>query len=174
MVCLVDYIGIKGCGSDSETPASGLLINELPGVNLAMIQSLADEEQQTFLGVWADVKKRALLKFTLAVKVELNKCYRITDKAVVECLVCEVPELFGVALWYLHGVELMIERTASDRMNWYTTVDRETAEKLKADFFAEYTSALSDAVASMNPSASDCVTDCLECNGTVRWVEQTP
>lgn len=174
MECLIDYIGIRGCGSDSEDPASGLTINELPGVNLSMIQSLADEEQQTFLGVWADVKKRALLKFALAVKVELNKCYRIADKTVVECLVCEMPESFGVALWYLHGVELMIERTSSDRMNWYTTVDLERAEKLKGEFYSEYTAALTDAVQSMNPAASDCVTDCLECNGAVRFKEQTP
>lgn len=174
MECLNNYIGIKGCGSDSEDPASGFTINELPGVNLEMIQSLADADQETFLGVWADVKKRAMAKFELAVKVQLNKCYKITDKAVVECLVCEVPENFAVALWYLHGVELMIERTSSDRLNWYTTIDLEKAEKLKSEFYTEYTASLEDAVQSLDPEKSDCVTDCLECNGAVKWAEQTP
>jgi hypothetical protein len=178
MECLNDYIGIQGCGApeppSEEGAFSGLTVNMLPGVNLEVIESIADSEQETFLGVWADIKVRSLQKFALAVKTELNKCYRITDKEVVECLVCENKELFSVPLWYLHGVELMIERTSSTRLNRFTTIDLDKAEQLKAEFFTEFQASLTDAVKSMNPSDSDCIDGCLECNQDVRWKEQTP
>ena len=176
MECLEDYIGISGCGTPEPDPEnfSGLTVNQLPGISQQVIEDIADEEQETFLGVWADVKLRAMQKFDLAVKAELNKCYRITDKTVVSCLVCEAKDSFAVALWYLHGVEMMIERTSSTRLNWLTTIDLDKAEKLKAEYYAEFQSALTDAVSSLNPSDSDCIDGCLECNDTVRWKEQTP
>jgi hypothetical protein len=62
MDCLKDYIGIKGCGAPAppEVPNplpegasatdyfSGLYINELPGVNLEVIEKIADEEQENY------------------------------------------------------------------------------------------------------------------------------
>lgn len=176
MTCLNDYIGITGCGAPEPDPDnfSGLTVNQLPGINQQVIEDIADAEQETFLGVWADVKLRAMQKFALAVKAELNKCYRVTDKTIVECLVCENRELFAVALWYLHGVELMIERTSSTRLNWLTTIDLDKAEKLKSEYYAEFQAALTDAVNSLNPADSDCITECLPCNDNVRFVEQTP
>lgn len=179
MDCLQGYIGIQGCGAPAppseEGAFSGLYINQLPGVSLEVIESIADDEQENFLGVWADVELRALKKFALAVKAELNKCYRIYDPTVVNCLVCESKDLFAVALWYFLGAELMIERTASTRLNRFTTIDVEQAEKLKSDFYAEFQTALTDAVNSINPNDSDCITDgCVECGGSVRFVEQLP
>lgn len=141
------------------------------------IEALADGfEQQTFLDVWADISLRAKKKFELFVKTALNKCYKITDKTIVECLVCEKVEegLFDVALWYLYGSELMIERTSTDALNRYTTIDLEKAEQLKADFFQEFQAALDDAVQAINPSDSDCVDDCVECNDQIKFVSQVP
>lgn len=178
MECLQNYIGVKGC--DAPAPSaevgafSGLYINSLPGVNLEVMESIADHEQETFLGVWEDVQLRGLKKFALAVKAELNKCYRITDKTVVECLVCEKKDEFAVALWYLLGVELMIERTSSTRINRFTTIDLDQAEKLKAEFYTEFSESLKDAVRSINPQDSPCVTTCVEHNENIRWTEQTP
>ena len=185
MDCLKGFIGINGCGAPvpATNPAlpaqplfSGFYINQLPGVNLEVMEGIADDEQETYLGVWADVEFRALKKFALAVKAELNKCYKITDATIVNCLVCNNKDTFAVALWYYLGCELMIERTASTRLNRFTTIDKEEAEKLKADFYAEYQAALSDAVASINPNDSDCIDDDepVECSGLVRFVEQTP
>jgi hypothetical protein len=177
MDCLQGYIGIQGCGaqepSTDEGAFSGLYINQLPGVNLEVIESIADDEQENFLGVWADVELRALKKFSLAAKAELNKCYRITDSTVVSCLVCAAKDSFAVALWYFLGTELMIERTSSTRLNRFTTIDKDEAEKLKAEFYAEFSAALKDAVGTINPCDTDCM-DCVESNQAVKWVEQTP
>lgn len=178
MDCLKDYIGIMGCGApappDGPGAFSGLYINQLPGVSLEVMEGIADSEQENYLGVWADVKDRALLKFALAVKAKLNECYKITDPAVVSCLVCESKQLFALALWYFLGVELMIERISSTRLNRFTTVDREDAEKLREEFYTEFSAALADAVASINPLDSDCVTGPVEPNSSIRWMEQTP
>jgi hypothetical protein len=180
MECLVNRIGIMGCGAPSSeatetAPALPiLLVNQLPGISLQNIEALADDEQETFLGVWADVVLRSMKKFESLVKAKINQCYKITDKQVISCLVCEKKELFDVALWYLHGAELMIERTASDVVSRYTTIDLEKAEQLKAEFYVEFERSLSDAVESLDPSDSDCIEDCVECNGSVKWVTQLP
>lgn len=184
MNCLKDFIGYKNATTEVPTlptdPSvaisfSGLYINQLPGVSFEMVQDVSEDEQdQDDMKVWADIQLRGLLKFGLAVKAELNKCLRITDSTVVDCLVCADKDHFAVALWYFLGVELMIERTSSDRLNRYTTIDLEKAERLKADYYAEFQTALSDAVSSLNAADSDCITGCAECNDTTRWVEQTP
>lgn len=170
MDCLQNRIGILGC----DAPTGELFINQLPGISIQNMEALADDEQETFLGVWRDVSLRAMKKFEILVKAKLNQCYKLTDKTVVECLVCEKKELFDVALWYLHGAELMIERTSTDIMSQYTTIDLDKAERLKAEYFAEFQAALDDAVNSMNPKDSDCITGCLECNDAVKWVTQIP
>lgn len=180
MDCLKGYIGYKSLQDYTTPPApdeamSGLFINQLPGVSFEMVEDITDTvEQVSDVKVWEEVEMRGLKKFALSIKAELNKCYRITDPGVVSCLVCEKKDLFAVALWYFLGVELMIERTSSDRLNRYTTIDLEKAEKLKAEFYAEFQTCLTDAVGSMTPADSDCVTGCLDCNGSTRWVEQTP
>lgn len=172
MECLANRIGILGC--DANTAEVQLYINQLPGISMENINALADDEQETFLGLWNDLVLRTMKKFEILVKAKLNQCYKITDKAVIECLVCEKKELFDVALWYLHGTELMIERTSTDEMNRYTTIDLEKAENLKVEFYREFEQALDDAVSSMQPNDSDCLIGCLECNDSVKWVMQTP
>jgi hypothetical protein len=175
MTCLENIIGIIGCGAPTDD-ANLLFINQLPGVSISNIDALADgSDQQTFLEVWADVKLRAMKKFEIQVKAAINKCYRITDKEIINCLVCANSELFAVALWYLMGTEMMIERTSTDTLNRWTTVDLDKAEQLKAEFFSEYDSALKDAVDSMDMTIGDCLTDeCVECNDDVKFVTQLP
>lgn len=175
MECLQNIIGVIGCGAPTDD-SNQLFINQLPGVSMSNMEALADgTEQETFLDVWADVKLRAMKKFAIQVKAKLNKCYKITDKTIVECLVCEHADLFAVALWYLMGTELMIERTSTDSLSRYTTIDLEKAEQLKAEFYTEFTAALDDAVNSFNPQDSECFEDsCVECNDNVKWVEQLP
>lgn len=173
MNCLANRIGIRGCDAVT-TPAPQLLINDLPGVSLENINALVEDEDETFIVLWNKVVLRTMKKFEILVKAKLNQCYKLTDKKVVECLVCEQKDLFDVAIWYLHGVELMIERTSTDEMSRYTTIDLEKAEKLKQDFYTEFEAALNDAVNSMQPNDSDCLKGCLECNDSIKWVMQTP
>jgi hypothetical protein len=153
---------------------SGLFINQLPGINLKVIEGSADGDQGGYLALWDDVEKRGLLKFALAVKAQLNKCFNLTDSTVVACLVCENKKLFSLALWYFLGVELLIEITATERLNRYTTIDTDKAERLKAEFFTEFQAALQDGVSSLKPSESTCVENCLEESTPVQFVSQLP
>lgn len=183
MQCLANRIGIRGCDAPATEGSVGppvvvalpvLFINDLPGISLENISALVNDEQKTFLGLWNNIVLRTMKKFEILVKAKLNQCYKLTDKTVVQCLVCEQKDLFDVCLWYLHGTEVMIERTSSDEMNRYTTIDLDKAEKLKAEYYLEFQGALDDAVQSLNPSESDCVEKCLECNDSVKWVTQIP
>jgi hypothetical protein len=75
MNCLIDYIGLTGCGASS--PASGLFINSLPGISFKSIEQLADAEQQTYVGVWNDVQLRATKKLELMLNMELSKNHKV-------------------------------------------------------------------------------------------------
>lgn len=75
MDCLIDYIGLTGCGASS--PASGLFINSLPGISLKSIEMLADAEQATYAGVWNDVQIRAAKRLQLMLTSALAKQYRL-------------------------------------------------------------------------------------------------
>jgi len=185
MDCLNNRIGIRGCDAPSSAAsATGvtpvvealpiLFINDLPGCPLLKIDSLADDDAETYLDVWDKIALRAMKKFEILVKAQLNKCYKLTDKTVVACIVCENRDLFDVALWYLHGTELMIEITSSDTLSRYTTIDLPKAESLKTDFYTEFQAAIEDAVNCINPADSDCITGCVECNDNVKWVTQVP
>lgn len=58
-VCLQNYIGIRGF-CDDVTPASELFVNDLPGISLKMIASLANEEQESFSGLWDEIRRRSI------------------------------------------------------------------------------------------------------------------
>lgn len=167
--CLVDYIGIMGCGT--QNPGSGLFINSLPGITLKSIQQIANSEQRTYQGVWKDVQLRALRKFYTGALSKMNECYKISDSAVMNCLICEKVELFATAIWYLLGAELMVETKYSERFNWYTTMNAEQADELKDYYQVEYEKEFLSAIKGLNPENSDCVTGCLEENSSVKWVE---
>ena len=75
MECLIDYIGLRGCGSSE--PESGLFINELYGVQFESIQKIANSEQKTFQGVWDDVQIRSIHKLSTAVTNYFRSKYQI-------------------------------------------------------------------------------------------------
>jgi len=56
---------------------SELYINDLEGISLESIEKLANEEQKTYLGVWRDVERRALKKFTTSLTNYFRTKYRI-------------------------------------------------------------------------------------------------
>lgn len=189
--CLYNRIGIRGCDAPASAavPASApgvtpvvvaqealpiLFINDLPGCPLMKIDSLTDDERDSYLEVWSAIAQRAISKLELATKAQLNKCFRLTERSVVECLICENKQLLDVASWYLHGVELMIEITSSDNLNRYTTIDLDKAERLKGEFYEEYQTFLADAVSSINPQDSSCVTEDVECTDLVEFLYQLP
>jgi hypothetical protein len=75
MDCLIDYIGVLGCGSSE--PHSGLYVNSLPGISLKSIEALADAEQSNYLGVWDDVQLRASKKIGLDIVSQFSKRYKL-------------------------------------------------------------------------------------------------
>ena len=75
--CLKNWIGVQGC--TTTTPDSGLFINQLPGIELEMIDSLADEQQVDFNGVWDDVQERAVRRFKTDINAEFKKRYLLKN-----------------------------------------------------------------------------------------------
>lgn len=80
MECLRNYINVRGCGATA--PPSGIYLNDLEGITLKQITSLADAQQQGFVGVYADIQTRALMRLAddfRAVMAERYKLKRILD-----------------------------------------------------------------------------------------------
>ena len=69
--CLKNWILVQGC--TTSTPDSGLFINQLPGIELEMIDSLADEQQVDFNGVYDDIQERAIRRLKTDVNAEFKK-----------------------------------------------------------------------------------------------------
>lgn len=77
MQCLNNYIGINWC--NATLPASGLYVNDLPGLTLKSIDKTASDEQATFIQVWQQVQKRALRMLGSAIVSGFNSRYRINQ-----------------------------------------------------------------------------------------------
>jgi len=75
MNCLTDYIGLRGCSS--AIPPSGLYVNDLPGISLKQIVSLTNEEEKTYLDLWDMIQRRAQNRFSLDVREQMSKAYKI-------------------------------------------------------------------------------------------------
>ncbi|KKN67197.1 hypothetical protein LCGC14_0463700 [marine sediment metagenome] len=75
--CLTGHIGVEGC--TTTTPNSGIFINQLPGIELEMIDKLADEQQVDFNGVWDDVQERAIRKFKTDINAEFKERYKLKN-----------------------------------------------------------------------------------------------
>lgn len=153
--CLKGYIGLSS--KDSTTAPSGLYVDSLPDISISNINKIADDEQSDYNGVWKDIETRGLLKFRTLFISSVNRCHRINNVEVCECLICENKELLSTALWYLLGAEIMFERVNSSRLNRYTTIDREKAKNIRDEFMDIFTTELETAVNGIDIHKSACV-----------------
>lgn len=168
LTCFIDHIGLSYCEGVYNAPASGIYLNSLPGINIESIDKIADSEQITYLGVWDDVQKSAVAQFKLDVISEMTKCYKLNRDCDYEELICENIEELTLAWKYFLGVWLMIFRLTSDRVNRWTTVQRDEARELKDFYQIEYEKALKQGVQLMNTST--CCLDCGSNPEVVTWL----
>lgn len=73
--CLDNYIGLRGCGS--TTPPSGLYVNDLPGMSLENLVTLTNTDEPTYSDIWTMVQTRAQQRFSLDVRQEMGKHYKL-------------------------------------------------------------------------------------------------
>lgn len=158
MDCFIDSIGLLYCSGETA-PVSGLYLNTLPGISVEGMDSVADSEQVTYLGVYSDVQKVALSQFRLDLLHQIHSCYSLNTDCDYDELICANKELLYRAWWYLLGVHSMAFRLASDRLNWFTTVSRDDAKGLQAVFQVEYEKSMQQAALLFD--TGDC---CMPCN----------
>lgn len=155
MDCLTDYVGILNC-PDETTPDSGLYITSLPGIQLEGIEKIATADQDSYLGLWADVQATAQARFKTGVIAALTKCFQLTRKCDYESLICDNKEVLVNAWMMLLAAQLMWYRKYTTRLNRFTTVDLEAAGELMDMYLVEYESTLAQAVQLMDISECRC------------------
>lgn len=158
MDCLIGFIGLSGKGG--EAAESGLYVDALPDISIAFIEKLV-AENETAADLWQTIEKRAILKFRTLFVSEINRTHKISKIDVCECLICENKSLLATALWYLCGAELMYERATSNRLNAYTTIDRQKAKEMRDEFMKLFHEELSVAVAGIDIHSSECI-ECVQ------------
>jgi hypothetical protein len=167
--CFLGYIGLSYCEGVYEQPGSGLYLNSLPGISIESIDKIADSEQVTYLGVWADVQRSAVDQFRIDVLTEMKKCFKLDKNCDYDTLICANAETLVQAWKYCLGVWLMLFRINSNRLNRFTTIDAKKAEELKDFYQLRYEAALAQSVLLMD--TSEC---CMQCGGNPESVYQIP
>jgi len=140
MNCLIDYIGLVGC--NEVTPDSGLYVNQLPGISIELMDNIATADQTTYKQIWKDAQELAWRYFTKAFFAELLKCYTVDKNCDYENLICINKEKLVDPWRYLCAYQLMFFRRYSNRLNYYTTITLEDAEKLMLEFQKQFKSTL--------------------------------
>lgn len=100
--------------------------------------------------------------------------YGVTGSFSIVCsyenVVCNNKALFGNPLWYLCGVEMMVERMHSDKLNQWTLND-EKAQSLHDYYLQQYNEQLDTLIQGITLDLTD---SCIECNQQYRMVEMMP
>lgn len=158
MDSLKGIIGIKRGDVQPLEAASPLYyVCELSGISFENLDAIADADQIDINGVWQDVEPRAIIRFRTAFYAKMSERWKITDRILSNCLIDENKEMLAVALWYLIGSELMVERVNSDRLNRFTTIDRKKAIELRDYLIQEFDLELTQAITTINPNCSKCI-----------------
>lgn len=89
----------------------------------------------------------------------------------VSNFVCQRIDSFKDAFLYKLGVEFCNERIYSDRINRYTLMDREEAEKLRIELNDQYNLLIDAALKDLKSNESD---ECFECNKAVNYKSMLP
>lgn len=148
---LKGYIGLLSWAANAE---SGLYIDALPDISSSVLEDISRKyEDET--DTWSRIEDRGILKFRTLFIAEVNKCHKVTDIQVCECLILSNKEILATALWYLLGAEVMLTRRASSRIN-AATIDRNKPKELREYFESQFQKELSTAVAGIDIHASEC------------------
>jgi len=166
--CLKNYVTIKDCGG---APLSGQYLNQLPGISLESTQKIANGEQVTYVGVFAEVQDRSWNRFLNDYRVKLRAKYKLKKDCVFADRICDDKDTFLQAWMYLLGAELMIERTVTPRINKLTTIDANKAEELRDMFTGMYENAMDDIINATRIEKED---PCFECRESFVRVERLP
>lgn len=98
----------------------------------------------------------------------LSAIYSLTCS--YEPLICENRSTFKSAYWYLLGLELVIERIYSSRMNWWK-INKTENESLVELFTARADEAIQQAVDGINLDMKDV---CLACDNNISIINMMP
>lgn len=151
-----EFVGYIGLSPKYGVSDSGLYVDSLPDISVSFFEKLVRGDE-SILDLWGEIEKRALVKFRTLFIREINKCHKLSNVKVCECLALSNKELLATSLWYLLGAETMYERATSSRMNTYTTLDRDKSKDIREVFMSDFERELSIAVSGIDIHNSSCV-----------------
>jgi hypothetical protein len=88
-----------------------------------------------------------------------------------DAIICSNKNLFLNSLLYALGVEMMIERAFSTRINKFTTIDAKKASDMRDYYSTEYKKHIKKIIEAINIDLKD---GCIQCNAQIQYIENTP
>lgn len=88
MNCLYDFVGLKGCSTD--TPLSGVWINDFPGMSNELMEKISTDEQQSYVGFWQSIQRSAYQ----AIKTDIQRYVYLSADALLEQVIFETKKEF--------------------------------------------------------------------------------
>lgn len=119
MTCLEDYIGV-GVNCQTETSESGKYLTDLAGVTLQNIDAVANANQLSFFGVFADVKKRAISRLSKDVLSFMKTQYNLKKVLNTYTTGGELAETLS-SLNKKQGVEIKSYNCESDLLRFHVS-----------------------------------------------------
>jgi len=148
MDCLKDYILLDGV-TPKVTPNSNLYLNRELTIPMLHISGMVSNDQGTLEGIWDEVQTKAIKKFLIRLKLGMQELFS-NCMAVDEAWVCKNRETLAMPLLYFLGTELMLEVTHTNRINRYTSIDKNRALEMRDEFTREFQVQLKAALEMIN------------------------
>lgn len=167
--CFSDLVGINKCPDDPE-PSSGLYVNDLPGMTVELVQLITQKEDETYIETWNKAYKRAVLSFRTSFLAQVNKCYKINDPGVIDCLLCESKDTLAIAFQIFLGYTILNYAKGTWRINQIARIGSDQIDELSAMYFTDFSKELEAAVYGIDIVNSDCIPKpscCIQSNGTI-------
>lgn len=175
--------GLIGLSDKVATSPTGLYVVTLPGISLFNIAKIADKTDQVSARgeadpqiVFDECEQRAILSFRNAFIAAMSTCWHLNDLDIAECIICENKDRLATSLWWYIGHEILVERSSSDRLNRFTTLEKSKAMDLSQTYFERANFELENLVKGLDPNNSDCVPtdEPIECGNIITTVISLP
>lgn len=166
MGCLIGTIKLRTCST--EVVEGDIFINDVHGISLRMLDSVADEEAATFYQLFVNSEVLAEEKFYQECFQYFKNCWQVKNLQCVKDYICadENYTQFLTAWKYYLAAELTIARRLSDRNNIFT-LDEEAITVSLEYYREEFVKSIRVTVESLDLNPCDCsgttYENCFEC-----------
>lgn len=135
--CFIGIVGMRELDADAI-----YWVNDISGVTSDLCIELQTSDNSDFTDFWQMIKNRSYLKLLSDFTISFYQKYAVycRDRAdiqtILPSIICQYKVIFGHCFLNLVGMELLLEKIYSNRINFFTTHNIERTKEL-AGFYKD-------------------------------------